>query len=254
MPGLQPCGETCIYHDGFKRSLYVFVCSVALLQWLGNGYLCLNCRSTTDNPFAIAEIRCCWRWAAFNTVCGNRQPCTVVWMGYTLAWEVVFPNIFPFPIPNSWWRQPDSLASASKRFRFVLLYYLQRHRERNESCDECGSVVWVLSRPVTSLGHQRRQRVFWEGPKILNYVQHIFPGGRKNFQEGLSLCAPLVTGLVLSIIFTLCRTDVNCHRIHMKSSRHYVTTETAFCVFSLFYSAFLLINQWVFAKKCCLWW
>jgi len=30
--------------------------------------------------------------------------------------------------------------------------------------------VMIKSRPVTSLGHQKG-RVFWEGPKVLNYVQ-----------------------------------------------------------------------------------
>jgi len=46
--------------------------------------------------------------------------------------------------------------------------------------------VWC--RPVTSLGHQVGQRVFWEGPKffnlcpiVLNYVQRM--GGRKILQE-----------------------------------------------------------------------
>ena len=61
-----------------------------------------------------------------------------------------------------------------------------------------------ICRPVTSLGSQEGRRVFREGTKIfelcpifLNYVQHIFPGGRKFFQRGLRPpCAhPLVTGL-----------------------------------------------------------
>ena len=51
-----------------------------------------------------------------------------------------------------------------------------------------GQKIATISRgrPVTSLGNQGEQRVFWEGPKffklyqiVLNYVQHIFPGGRK---------------------------------------------------------------------------
>jgi len=44
------------------------------------------------------------------------------------------------------------------------------------------------ARLVTSLGYQKR-RVYWEGPKffklysiVLNYVEHIFLGGRKFFR------------------------------------------------------------------------
>ena len=47
-------------------------------------------------------------------------------------------------------------------------------------------------KPVTSLGHQEGRWVFWERPKSFaicplfsNYIQHIFPGGAKNFLEGL---------------------------------------------------------------------
>jgi len=57
----------------------------------------------------------------------------------------------------------------------------------------------MVGRPVTSLGHYVKRRVFWEGPKffklcprILNYVQHIFPGGAKNFQA----LRPIATGLM----------------------------------------------------------
>ena len=46
---------------------------------------------------------------------------------------------------------------------------------------------------VTSLGHQVGRRVFWEGPKlfklcpmVLNYVQHIFPGGGEKNVGGSS--------------------------------------------------------------------
>jgi len=36
------------------------------------------------------------------------------------------------------------------------------------------------------------------GTKFLNYIHHIFPGGRKSFLEGaLPPCPPLVTGLLL---------------------------------------------------------
>ena len=67
------------------------------------------------------------------------------------------------------------------------------------------------SRPVTSLGHQAGRRVFWVGPKVfklcpifLNYVQHTFPGGTKNFAgELLPSTSPLVTGLQCSL--SMCR-------------------------------------------------
>ena len=47
-------------------------------------------------------------------------------------------------------------------------------------CFDC----FVITKLVTSLGHQGRRRVFWEGlklcklfPTVLNNVQHIFPVG-----------------------------------------------------------------------------
>ena len=50
----------------------------------------------------------------------------------------------------------------------------------------------ILHRSVTNLRHQEGRRVFWEGPKIfelcpivLNYVQHILPGGAKYLLGGL---------------------------------------------------------------------
>ena len=48
-----------------------------------------------------------------------------------------------------------------------------------------------MGRPVNSLGHQGWRRIFWEGPKFLNYVQHIFPGGP------LPPAPLLVTGLIV---------------------------------------------------------
>jgi len=49
----------------------------------------------------------------------------------------------------------------------------------------------LLTKPGTSLGHQVGRRVFREGPKFVNYFQHIFPGGsEKNFRGA----SPLVTG------------------------------------------------------------
>jgi len=49
-----------------------------------------------------------------------------------------------------------------------------------------------IYRPVTSLGHQGRRRVFWEGPNffklcpiVLTYAQHIFPGRAKSMGRGV---------------------------------------------------------------------
>jgi len=63
------------------------------------------------------------------------------------------------------------------------------------------SQKYVSRRPVTSLGQQEGRRVFQEGPNFfelcpifLNYVQHIFTGGEKNFLGGGF--AYLVTGLI----------------------------------------------------------
>ena len=63
------------------------------------------------------------------------------------------------------------------------------------------------TRPVTSLGHQVRRKVFWEGPKFLNYVQYYetisntFFQWRRNFAGRRRPPAPsLVTGLQLLAI------------------------------------------------------
>jgi len=60
----------------------------------------------------------------------------------------------------------------------------------------------VSFRHLTSLGHQGVRRVFLEGPNffeqypvVLNFVQHVFPGEKKNFPRGLLPPAPLVTVL-----------------------------------------------------------
>jgi len=66
----------------------------------------------------------------------------------------------------------------------------------------------MVSRPVTSLGHQEGRRVFWEGPKffelcpvILNDVQYVFPREAKIFLGGASPpCSPLVTGLMVRLV------------------------------------------------------
>ena len=59
------------------------------------------------------------------------------------------------------------------------------------------SVKLLKGRPVTSLGHQERGRVFWEWPKffelcpiVLNDVQHIFQGGEKFSRGNFTPCAP----------------------------------------------------------------
>jgi len=53
-------------------------------------------------------------------------------------------------------------------------------------------VFLCRGRPVTSLGHQKGRRSLWEGrkffelcPIVSNSMQHIFPGGAKNFLGGL---------------------------------------------------------------------
>jgi len=44
----------------------------------------------------------------------------------------------------------------------------------------------MTSRPVTSLGYQGGEEFSERGPNFLNYVQHIFSGGAKNFARGRS--------------------------------------------------------------------
>jgi len=66
------------------------------------------------------------------------------------------------------------------------------------------------SRPVTSLGHQEGQRVFWEGPKffklcpiVSNNVQHIFPERRIFFRGAKPPATLLVTSLSKSKGYTV---------------------------------------------------
>jgi len=56
-------------------------------------------------------------------------------------------------------------------------------------CPDRSVCILIKSRPVTSLGHQKGRRVFWEGPNFLNYVNTFFQGGRKMFSVGF---APLI--------------------------------------------------------------
>ena len=56
----------------------------------------------------------------------------------------------------------------------------------------------VPARPVTSLGHQRGRRVFWERPKYFKPWPTISSGVAKNFAGGFR---PLVTDLVLALSF-----------------------------------------------------
>jgi len=84
-----------------------------------------------------------------------------------------------------------------------LSWWNQESLNFNQSeCPHLFSIISAYSRrrPVTSLGHQERRRVFGEGTKFFelcpifsNYIQHIFPGGAKNFVGGAS--PPLVAGL-----------------------------------------------------------
>jgi len=53
--------------------------------------------------------------------------------------------------------------------------------------DTSKRIKWYVCRLVTRLGRQVGRRLFWVGPKFfklcpifLNYLQHIFPGGRTN--------------------------------------------------------------------------
>ena len=46
------------------------------------------------------------------------------------------------------------------------------------------NVPWKTGTPVTSLGHQEKRRVFWEGPNLLNYVQYFQTGSNTFFQGG----------------------------------------------------------------------
>jgi len=59
---------------------------------------------------------------------------------------------------------------------------------------------------------------FSEGaPNFLNYVQHIFPGGRKIFQEGqIQPCAHLVTGLDIPVVSMLV--------LHLKATESFLET------------------------------
>ena len=60
------------------------------------------------------------------------------------------------------------------------------------------------------LGTTGGRRLFWKEPKFLNYVQHIFPGGR-NFSRGASPSwAPLVTGLMLINAFAVVYNNLGC--------------------------------------------
>jgi len=68
-----------------------------------------------------------------------------------------------------------------------------------------------INRPATSLGHQGRLRVFWEGPKffkqcsiVLTYAQHIFTEGAKKFAGGF-----LVTSLAICLKSNLQKSNSN---------------------------------------------
>jgi len=67
-------------------------------------------------------------------------------------------------------------------------------------------------RPVTSLGHQGSEEFSERGPDffklcptVLEYVQHIFPGGGQNISQWVPRphCALLVTGLHKGFVLPL---------------------------------------------------
>ena len=78
-------------------------------------------------------------------------------------------------------------------------------------CPEQTNLVRSRRTSVTSLGHQRGPRGFWEWPKffklcpiLLNNVQHSFPEGEKNFPKGT--WRPLFIGLSkISLVFVRSR-------------------------------------------------
>jgi len=67
-----------------------------------------------------------------------------------------------------------------------LIANFSSHQARNQLRTPGGAKIFL-----------RRAQNFELCPIILNYVQHIFPGGAKIFQGGFApLRTPLVTGLV----------------------------------------------------------
>ena len=59
-------------------------------------------------------------------------------------------------------------------------------------CNQTRNQLETLRRAKSFL---RGTKIFKLCPIVLSYVQHIFPGGRKNFLGGKVPCAPIPTGL-----------------------------------------------------------
>ena len=89
----------------------------------------------------------------------------------------------------------------SNRFTLVNLTTSSKYETR-KLYSMMSQLHHIITRPLTSLGHQEGRRFFWEGPKffelcpiVSNYIKHSFPGGAKKF---LGVFAPLVTGLIIT--------------------------------------------------------
>ena len=78
----------------------------------------------------------------------------------------------------------DFFRSFPRKAKSGEICFLPHENKKTAFFAEIFNSCPIPTRPVTSLGHQGRWRVFWEGPKffkpcpvVLNYVQHIFLGG-----------------------------------------------------------------------------
>ena len=95
----------------------------------------------------------------------------------------------------------NTVATWQSRFQTILWSYVHMERifiaEATIQKQKINKRHLLWHRPVTSLEHYWGRRFFWEGPKflkpcplVLNYIEHIFPGGRKIFQEKFRPPAP----------------------------------------------------------------
>ena len=94
------------------------------------------------------------------------------------------------------WNEPEIWKTKTKHRTTGDATMLKwKHTSMQKLC--LPFIHFAIPRPVTSLGQQVGRKVFWEGPKkfeqypiVLNYVQHIFLGGRKRLQGDSPPCAP----------------------------------------------------------------
>jgi len=108
----------------------------------------------------------------------------VYWALFSLTW---FPNCNVLLV-FQWWQHKGNLNQSDRHGGGLVD---SAPPNLNETIQISGEFIKLLSRPVTSLGHEAGRRLFWEGPKffklcptVLNYVQHIFPGGAKKIFGG----------------------------------------------------------------------